>query len=100
MEIGTDYFQATHPEVLFKECSHYVELVHSPDQLPQILGRAIRTAVARKGVAVVVVPGNVALGPLTKPVPNWIAPSAPVIHPSNGESAELVDVWTQSMRVS
>jgi len=61
-EIGTDYFQATHPEVLFKECSHYVELVHSPDQLPQILGRAIRTAVARKGVAVVVVPGNVALG--------------------------------------
>src|SRR3981081_2164433 len=61
-EIGLDYFQATHPEVLFKECSHYVELVHSPDQLPQILARAIRTAVARKGVAVVVVPGNVALG--------------------------------------
>ncbi len=60
-EIGIDYFQATHPEVLFKECSHYVELVHRPDQLPQILGRAIRTAVARKGVAVVVIPGNVAL---------------------------------------
>src|SRR6202167_1543915 len=70
-EIGIDYFQATHPELLFKECSHYVELVSHPDQLPQILGRAIRTAVARKGVAVVVVPGNVALGPLTKPVPNW-----------------------------
>ena len=65
-EIGIDYFQATHPEVLFKECSHYVELVHSPDQLPQILGRAIRTAIARKGVAVVVVPGNVALGPLAQ----------------------------------
>src|SRR6202011_1036994 len=73
-EIGIDYFQSTHPEVLFKECSHYVELVTHPDQLPQILGRAIRTAVARKGVAVVVVPGNVALGPLTKPVPNWSAP--------------------------
>src|SRR6202045_2890503 len=53
-EIGIDYFQSTHPEVLFKECSHYVELVTHPDQLPQILGRAIRTAVARKGVAVVV----------------------------------------------
>src|ERR1700739_2597244 len=70
-EIGIDYFQATHPDTLLKECSHYVELVSSPDQLPQILGRAIRTAVARKGVAVVVVPGNVALGPLPKPVPNW-----------------------------
>src|SRR6201984_2520563 len=70
-EIGIDYFQATHPELLFKECSHYVELVSSPDQLPQILARAIRVAVARKGVAVVVIPGNVALGSLTKPVPKW-----------------------------
>src|SRR5580693_8296153 len=41
-EIGIDYFQATHPESLFKECSHYVELVSSPEQLPQILLRAIR----------------------------------------------------------
>src|SRR5246500_2550885 len=38
-EIGIDYFQSTHPEVLFKECSHYVELVTHPDQLPQILLR-------------------------------------------------------------
>src|SRR6202451_3538587 len=48
-EIGIDYFQATHPESLFKECSHYVELVSHPDQLPQILGRGIRTAAARRG---------------------------------------------------
>src|ERR1700743_2741015 len=88
-EIGIDYFQSTHPEVLFKECSHYVELVTSPDQLPQILGRAIRTAVARKGVAVVVIPGNVALGPLTKPAPKWSAPVAPVMRPSNDEVAKL-----------
>ena len=32
-EIGIDYFQATHPEHLFKECSHYVELVSNPGQL-------------------------------------------------------------------
>jgi len=55
-EIGIDYFQATHPESLFKECSHYVELVSNPGQLPQILNRAMRVAVARRGVAVVVVP--------------------------------------------
>src|SRR6516164_1256118 len=51
-EIGIDYFQATHPESLFKECSHYVELVSSANQLPQILRRAIRVAIARRGVAV------------------------------------------------
>jgi pyruvate dehydrogenase (quinone) len=60
-EIGIDYFQATHPESLFKDCSHYVELVSNSGQLPQILKRAIRVAVAKRGVAVVVLPGDVAL---------------------------------------
>jgi pyruvate dehydrogenase (quinone) len=60
-EIGIDYFQATRPESLFKDCSHYVELVSSPGQLPQILKRASRIAVARRGVAVAVLPGDVAL---------------------------------------
>src|ERR1700728_636149 len=66
-EIGIDYFQATHPEALFKECSHYVELVSNVNQLPQILTRAIRAAVGRRGVAVVVIPGDVALKPLDVP---------------------------------
>src|ERR1700728_662682 len=48
-EIGIDYFQATHPEILFKECSHYVELVSSPSLAPQILERAMRIAIAKKG---------------------------------------------------
>src|SRR6201998_3175965 len=51
-EIGIDYFQATHPENLFRDCSHYVELVSNPGQLPQILKRAIRVAIAKRGVAV------------------------------------------------
>src|ERR1700758_4406692 len=62
-EIGSGYFQETHPEQLFKECSHYVELVSNAAQLPQILTRAMRVAVARRGVAVVVIPGDVALRP-------------------------------------
>ena len=78
-EIGIDYFQATHPEHLFKECSHYAELVSHPDQLPQVLLRAMRVAVGQRGVAVVVIPGNVALGPLAKPVPAWLLPAAPTV---------------------
>src|SRR5579862_7725053 len=58
-EIGIDYFQATHPEHLFKECSHYTELVSHPDHLPQVLLRAMRVAVGQRGVAVVVIPGDV-----------------------------------------
>src|ERR1700742_206187 len=59
-EIGRGYFQETHPESLFKECSHYVELVSNPAQLPGVLETAIRAAVGHRGVAVVVIPGDVA----------------------------------------
>src|ERR1700743_1569371 len=58
-EIGSSYFQETHPEHLFKDCSYYCELVSQPAQMPRILGIAMRTAIAQRGVAVVVIPGDV-----------------------------------------
>jgi pyruvate dehydrogenase (quinone) len=60
-EIGSTYFQETHPELLFKECSHYCELISHTDQVPRVLEIAMRTAVSLRGVAVVVLPGDVAL---------------------------------------
>jgi pyruvate dehydrogenase (quinone) len=60
-EIGSSYFQETHPELLFKECSHFCELVSHPSQMPRILETAIQTAIAKKGVAVIVIPGDIAL---------------------------------------
>src|ERR1700720_665265 len=59
-EIGAGYFQETHPPTLFQECSHYCELVSESQQLPRILEIAIREAVGKRGVAVVVLPGDVA----------------------------------------
>jgi len=60
-EIGSGYFQETHPEHLFKDCSHYCELVSQPEQMPRVLGIAMRTAIARQGVAVVIIPADIAL---------------------------------------
>jgi pyruvate dehydrogenase (quinone) len=62
-EIGAGYFQETHPQTLFKECSHYCELVSSANQMPRTLEVAIREAVGNRGVSVVVIPGDVALQP-------------------------------------
>jgi pyruvate dehydrogenase (quinone) len=59
-EIGTDFFQETHPERLFTECSHYCELISQPEQMPRLLHIAIREALGRGGVAVVVLPGDIA----------------------------------------
>ena len=60
-EIGSGYFQETHPEHLFKECSHFCELVSQPSQMPRILEIAMQAALSKRGVAVVVLPGDVAL---------------------------------------
>jgi pyruvate dehydrogenase (quinone) len=64
-EVGSGYFQETHPEHLFKDCSHYCEVVSQPEQMPRILGIAMRTAISRRGVAVVIIPGDIALRPCT-----------------------------------
>src|ERR1700754_4761272 len=99
-EIGIDYFQATHPESLFKDCSNYVELVSNPKQLPQILKRAIRVAVAKRGVAVVVLPGDVALMELDAEVPEWLVPAVPVLRPAAADIAHLADFLNQASRVT
>src|SRR6202166_1656109 len=59
-EVGTGYFQETHPDQLFRECSHYCELVSHPRQAPRVLQSAIQHAVSKRGVSVVVLPGDVA----------------------------------------
>ena len=61
-EIGSNYFQETHPERLFLDYSHYCELVSQVSQMPRTLEIAIQMAVSRKGVAVVVLPGSTVSG--------------------------------------
>src|ERR1700759_2882532 len=85
-EIGGGYFQETHPQELFRECSHYCELVSDPAQLPYVLENAIRAAVGRRGVSVLVIPGDVALKPAPKRgmSPNaGLLPPMPVVRPAD-----------------
>lgn len=66
-EIGSTYFQETHPQELFRECSEYCELASIPEQFPHILDTAIRTAVEKRGVAVLVVPGDLLVAEVPRP---------------------------------
>src|SRR3979411_538240 len=68
-ELGAGYFQETHPETLFKECSHYCELISGANQMPRILEIAIRQAVGNRGVSVVVIAGDGALHPRAAATP-------------------------------
>jgi pyruvate dehydrogenase (quinone) len=100
-EIGTGYFQETHPQELFRECSVYCELVSSAGQLPHVLRIAMRTAVSRGGVAVLVIPGDVLLEATSgdqKVSAVW--PTANVSHPGRGELVEAAALLNASERVT
>ena len=102
-EIGGGYFQETHPQNLFRECSHYCELVSDPAQLPYVLENAIRAAVGQRGVAVMVIPGDVALRPAPKRAISPIAgllPAPPVVRPAEREVTDLADLLNGARRVT
>jgi pyruvate dehydrogenase (quinone) len=85
-EIGTTYFQETHPQELFRECSVYCELASTPSQFPFVLETAVRTALERRGVAVLVVPGDVLVAEIApRPAISVIRSTAPLVRPSDRE---------------
>lgn len=102
-EIGAGYFQETHPENLFQECSHYCELVSGPHQMPRTLELAIRAAVGKRGVSVVVIPGDVALQPASDaPVPklSGLLPAPPLVSPAPENLERLAGLLNGSARVT
>lgn len=100
-EIGSGYFQETHPEILFAGCSHYCELVSQPEQMPRVLEIAIQTALSRSGVAVVALPGDVAMRQAVKQRPQLrFSQLRPRVSPSDDELAALATLLNQSERVT
>ncbi len=100
-EIGLGYFQETHPQELFKECSHYVELVSTPDQMPRVLHTALRAATGKRGVAVIVLPGDVALKPAPVDVEaSWSEAAALVAVPPAAELDRLAALLNGSEAVT
>lgn len=101
-EIGRGYFQETHPEQLFGECSHYCELVSHPNQLPGVMESAIRATVGQRGVAVVVIPGDVALATYDAPIssPSALALCQPVVVPPSGEIDKLAKFLMEGGRIT
>ncbi|MGO9516845.1 MAG: ubiquinone-dependent pyruvate dehydrogenase [Candidatus Korobacteraceae bacterium] len=100
-EIGSGYFQETHPEYLFGQCSHYCELVSQPAQMPRILEIAMQTAISRRGVAVVALPGDVALRDAVHETPRVHFPEAkPTVCPSEDELNLLSDLLNRSERIT
>ena len=103
VEIGANYFQETHPQTLFQECSHYCELISGANQMPRVLEVAMREALGKSGVSVVVIPGDIALQPAlsaTPPKLEGLLPPVPVVTPDWKEIDKLATLLNSNKRVT
>jgi len=99
-EIGSGYFQETHPEHLFAQCSHYCELVSHPEQMPRVLEIAMQTAVSRRGVSVVSIPGDIALRNAVEGPRLHFPPPTPTVCPADEEIATLAKLLNKSKKIT
>src|SRR5436189_1172922 len=102
-EIGSGYHQETHPQDLFRECSHHCELISGANQMPRALEIAIGGAVGRRGVSVVVIPGDVALQPAIDGPPlkaEGLLPPSPIVLPEGRDLERLAALLNGEKRVT
>ncbi len=99
-EIGTTYFQETHPQDLFRECSVYVEHVSSPSQMPRLLRIAMQTAIEKQGVAVLVIPGDVALMDAEDDTVTVVRHAEPQVVPSPAELQRAAHLLNDARNVT
>src|SRR5271155_4493040 len=100
-EIGSGYFQETNPVQIFAGCSHYSELISQPEQMPRVLEIAVQTAISKRGVAVVVIPGDVALRDAVEQKPRLLfAEPKPTVCPSDDELTKLAEVLNRSKKIT
>ncbi|AKG42791.1 pyruvate dehydrogenase [Streptomyces xiamenensis] len=100
-EIGTGFFQETHPDQLFRECSHYCELISNRRQMPRVLQTAIQHAVGRGGVSVVALPGDIAGEQVAERAEEHaLVTSRPSVRPADGEIEKLARMVDAADRVT
>lgn len=100
VQIGSSYFQETHPDRLFVECSSYCEMVSSPDQAPRVVNSAIRHAVAMQSVSVITLPGDISDQKATAPTPVYVPSRRPVLAPNPEDVKQLVTLLNDSRKVA
>jgi pyruvate dehydrogenase (quinone) len=100
-EIGTGFFQETHPEILFKECSHYCELISNPKQFGRVLHSAMQNAVGLGGVGVIVLPGDVAgMEVPSDGSPRSLQACLAKMRPCDGELSQLADMINSAKKIA
>lgn len=101
-ELGSNYFQETRPDILFRDCCHYCEPISNAAQMPRVLSLAIQAAIGLQGVSVVTIPGDVALleAPTDEPRLACVDPPFPTVQPSPADLGKLAELLNQAGKIT
>ncbi|MEU2852718.1 pyruvate dehydrogenase [Streptomyces syringium] len=100
-EIGTGFFQETHPDQLFRECSHYCELISNPRQMPRVLQTAVQNAIGQGGVSVIVLPGDIADQQAPeRTIEHALVTTRPTVRPGDAEIEALARMVDEAGKVT
>ncbi len=100
-EVGSGYFQETNPEYVFGQCSHYCQLISHPSQMPRILEIGMQTAISRRGVSVISIPGDIALRDGAEQEPRLhFSPPTPTVCPSEDEIETLARLLNRAEKIT
>jgi pyruvate dehydrogenase (quinone) len=99
-ELGSNYFQETRPDILFKDCSDYCEPVNVAEQMPRVLELAIKSALGRRSVSVLSIAGDVALKKAPDVRPSHLDWTAPLVRPTERELARMQELLDQGRKVT
>ena len=92
VEIGTDYFQETRPDLIFADCTRYIGYITGPAQMPRLAELAMEAAVLERGVGMVILPGDVGVMSVDHPTSGrTLATSRPRIRPVDADLDRLVE---------
>ncbi|WP_338932358.1 pyruvate dehydrogenase [Streptomyces netropsis] len=100
-EIGTGFFQETHPDQLFRECSHYCELISNPQQMPRVLQTAVQNAIGQGGVSVITLPGDIAAQQAPeRSIEHALVTTRPTVRPGDAEIEALARMVDEAGKVT
>jgi pyruvate dehydrogenase (quinone) len=99
-QIGSEYFQETHPDRIFVGCSNYHELISTAAQAPRVVNSALRHAISLGGVAVISLPGDIAEQGAVGEAPELARPGTPTLVPADSDVKALADAINEAQQVA
>src|ERR1700761_3626610 len=99
-ELGFDFIQEVDFKEVYRGCSVYCDMIYTPEQARRKTVMACQAAIAKRGVAVLIVPVDVSKSHIDDDVPYRVHVSKPSTVPSNEELDRIADILNAGKKIA